>query len=85
VTRTFALAGLVSGAATILLLAIVSPLGASSVALPRSEVDRADDRTGPQIHALYVVPSDGADRGLDGDGTVAASVANWREARGSPA
>jgi len=46
--------------------------------LPRSEVDRTDDRTGPQIHAFYVVPADGADRGLDTDGTIAASVTNWQ-------
>jgi hypothetical protein len=68
----------VAVAVAVILLAVVSPLGASPGALPRSGVDRADDRTGPQIHALYVVPADGADRGLDTDGTVAASVGNWQ-------
>jgi Divergent InlB B-repeat domain len=72
---TLSIAG---GVLAVVLLATVPPLAARSGALPRSEVDRADDRTGPQIHALYVVPSDGADRGYDTDGTVAASVANWQ-------
>jgi hypothetical protein len=76
----------VGAALALVALALAAPqLGAAPSALPRSEVDRADDRTGPQIHALYVVASDGADQGLDTHGTVAASVANWREARGSPA
>ena len=70
--------GLVGGAVAVVLLAIVSPLGASPVVLPRSEVDRPDDRAGPQIHPMYVVPAGGADRGLDTDGTVGASVANWQ-------
>jgi hypothetical protein len=64
--------------AFVLVLLTAAPLGATSGALPRAEVDRADDRTGPQIHALYVVPADGSDRGLDTDGTIAASVANWQ-------
>jgi hypothetical protein len=66
------------GALAIGLLATASPLGATSGALPRAEADRPDDRAGPQIHALYVVPEDGADRRLDTDGTIAASVANWQ-------
>lgn len=52
--------------------------GAAPGALSRSTVDRADEVTGPQIHALYILPSDGADRALDTDGTIAASVANWQ-------
>jgi hypothetical protein len=47
-------------------------------ALPRSEVDRLDDVRGPQIHFLYVVPADGEDRGLDQNGTLAASVAHFQ-------
>jgi hypothetical protein len=46
--------------------------------LPRSSVDRADEQLGAQIHVLYVLPSDGGDRGLDTDGTIAKSVANFR-------
>jgi hypothetical protein len=60
------------------LLLVVSPVAAAPDALPRSTTDRPDDGRGPQIHAVYVVPSDGADRALDTDGTVAASVANWQ-------
>lgn len=46
----------------------------------RSIVDRPDDLTGPQVHVMYVIPSDGEDRQLDVDGTLARSVAsfhNW--------
>jgi Divergent InlB B-repeat domain len=46
-------------------------------ALDRSTADRPDDISGPQVHAMYVVPADGADRALDTNGTIAASVANW--------
>src|SRR5262249_53718413 len=46
--------------------------------LPRSTSDRPDDFQGPQVHVLYVVPSDGVDRALDTDGTIAASVANFQ-------
>jgi hypothetical protein len=60
------------------LLLSVPTLGAQPRALPRATADRPDDASGPQIHALYVVPADGVDRGFDTDGTVAASVANWQ-------
>lgn len=46
----------------------------------RSILDRPDDLDGPQVHVMYVIPSDGADRQLDVDGTLARSVAsfhNW--------
>jgi len=36
--------------------------------------DQPDDRTGPQIHLVYAIPSDGDDSGLDLDGTIAESV-----------
>jgi hypothetical protein len=32
---------------------------------PRSETDRLDDISGSQIHVIYAVPSDGADRSYD--------------------
>ncbi len=60
------------------LLLFVPAVAASPDALPRATADRPDDVSGPQIHALYVLPADGVDRGLDVDGTVAASVANWQ-------
>jgi uncharacterized protein DUF11 len=52
-------------------------LPATALALPRSTVDRADDVGGSQIHAVYALPSDGTDRALDTDGTLADSVASF--------
>ncbi len=66
-----------AGSVIVLLLA-VSPVAAAPDALPRATADRPDDVSGPQIHAVYVLPADGADRALDTDGTIAASVANWQ-------
>ncbi len=39
----------------------------------RSTADRADEVTGPAIHLLYVLPSDGVDRQLDTNGTIQTS------------
>ena len=72
-----ALRGLAS-AAVVALLASASAARAAPDALPRSTTDRPDDARGPQVHALYVLPSDGVDRALDTNGTIAASVANWQ-------
>ena len=68
----------VAAGAVLALLASASSSSAAPDALPRATADRRDDVTGPQIHALYVLPSDGADRGLDTNGTIAASFANWQ-------
>jgi hypothetical protein len=66
-------------AALTLSFASESPAGpAATSVLPRATVDRPDDRPGPQIHALYVLPGDGADAALDTDGTISASVQNWQ-------
>lgn len=47
-------------------------------AAPRQTADRPDDRAGVhQVHAMYVLPSDGGDRGYDTDGTLATSVGAW--------
>ena len=74
---TIALGGLAAGLT--LSFASESPAGhAASAVLPRSTVDRPDDRPGPQVHVLYVLPSDGADATLDTDGTLTASVQNWQ-------
>lgn len=43
--------------------------------LPRSTADRPDEAQGPQVHAIYVVPSDGLDEQLDTDGRIGTSVA----------
>lgn len=48
--------------------------GPAPAALPRATADRPDDAPGAQVHVLYVVPRDGADRGLDTDGTIARSL-----------
>jgi Divergent InlB B-repeat domain len=60
------------------LLASASASSAAPDALPRATADRPDEAEGPQVHALYVLPSDRADRGLDTNGTIDASVANWQ-------
>jgi hypothetical protein len=62
-------------AVLLLALCLVLPAGAARRAtLDRSLVDRPDDVTGPQVHVVYAIPSDGVDRGLDTDGTIARSI-----------
>jgi hypothetical protein len=68
----------VAATVVLVLLASASSSSAAPDALPRVTADRRDDVAGPQVHALYVVPSDGADRRLDANGTIAASFANWQ-------
>ena len=49
----------------------------------RNLVDRPDDKTGYQLHVLYVVPQGGDDQNLDTNGTLASSMAamnHWLEA-----
>lgn len=61
---------------------VTGTLGAhsASVALevsrptPRATTDRPDDRSGPQVHFVYAVPSDGADRHLDRYGYIRTSI-----------
>src|SRR5687767_3755904 len=53
-----------------------SVAGASTDNPLRAQEDRSDDVTGAQIRIMYVVPSDGVDRALDTDGTLARSVAS---------
>jgi hypothetical protein len=67
-----------AAAAGVVLVASASASNAASDALPRATADRRDDVTGPQVHALYVLPADGVDRALDTNGTIAASFANWQ-------
>lgn len=40
----------------------------------RALADQPDVTTNATVHAMYVIPSDGVDRGLDMDGTVARSI-----------
>jgi len=42
--------------------------------LARNLYDLPDDLEGPQIHAFYVIPSDGEDRVLDRNGAIASSL-----------
>jgi hypothetical protein len=62
----------------------VGSLAASAAA--RVTADQADDlRDSQQIHLLYVLPSDGSDRGYDTDGSITTSFAvaqNWLGAQG---
>jgi hypothetical protein len=47
--------------------------------LARSTVDRSDDvRRKPQVHVMYVLPSDGPDRTLDTDGTLKNTVSSFQ-------
>lgn len=46
---------------------------------PRATSDRPDDDPGlPQLHVLYVLPSDATDRGIDTSGALATSIASWQ-------
>ena len=50
----------------------------ADAALPRSPVDRLDEVRGPQLHFVYVLPADGADRQLDETGALEGSVASFQ-------
>lgn len=45
---------------------------------PRTTADQPDDVSGPQVHAVYAIASDGEDLGLDTDGTIRAMVTNMQ-------
>jgi hypothetical protein len=45
----------------------------------RSYRDLHDDSADPQVHVMYVLPSDGVDLQLDEDGTIAGSVSAFEE------
>ena len=64
------------------LLLLVLAGGGSALAgreaLPRATEDRPDEVRGPQVHAVYVLPSDGEDRALDTGGAIAASVDSFQ-------
>jgi hypothetical protein len=48
-----------------------------SALLERGAADRADEKTGRQVHVMYVLPSDGVDRELDTLGRIEGSVKAW--------
>ena len=43
----------------------------------RPTIDRPDEVMGPQVHVVYVLPSDGTDRHLDTLGTLGNTVGSW--------
>ena len=49
----------------------------TAAAWTRTTADLPDDLSGAQVHVVYAVPSNGADRHLDTNGTLAASTNNW--------
>ena len=53
--------------------------GIGYAASRRSMSDRADDDSGYQLHVMYVVPSDGIDRGLDTNGKLNVSVCAFQK------
>src|SRR5688572_28263625 len=46
--------------------------------LPRTTTDRPDDVTGPQLHVMYALPSDGVDRALDVNGTLKNTITSFQ-------
>jgi hypothetical protein len=64
---------LASTLAVALVLALAGATATWAV-LPRTTNDRKDSNKLPQVHLIYAVPLDGADRGLDTDGTIVRSV-----------
>jgi hypothetical protein len=66
--------------APLLLLAACSaaaPTGRPDCPAGRATADRPDDEDGLQVHVVYALAADGADRALDTGGTLATSVAVW--------
>jgi hypothetical protein len=66
------------GLLALLLVAAGGSAEAGQRALPRATEDRPDEVRGPQLHAVYVLPSDGEDRALDTTGAIAASVDSFQ-------
>jgi hypothetical protein len=50
-----------------------------AVVLERATTDRTDEKTGHQVHVLYVLPSDATDEELDKVGTIEGSVRAWNK------
>jgi hypothetical protein len=71
-SRALGLAVLVALLAASLSVSVGVAGGSRAEPLPRATADRPDD-AGPQIHVMYVIPSDGVDAQLDTNGV----IANW--------
>jgi hypothetical protein len=61
-----------------LAVAMVAAPGAAA-ALPRATTDRPDDFPGLQVHMVYAVAADAADRGFDTDGSIQAAVDSFQQ------
>ena len=61
--------------AVLLVLVVAGGAPSAATALDRALQDRPDEQLGPQVHLLYVTPSDGPDRALDTSGRITGSVA----------
>ena len=79
--RGFGVAVFVSIAvASLVVVLLVSASAGAATARVRALTDMPDDISGPQVHFLYVVPSDGPDGQLDSNGGMEQSIAriqNW--------
>ena len=69
-----AVAGVASGG-----LGASGDSAAATVARDRAVTDMPDEISGPQVHVLYAVASDGGDRQLDTNGVVSTCVASWQK------
>jgi Divergent InlB B-repeat domain len=68
-----------SGALVVLVLLALVASGPASTrpGAGRVTADQPDELAGAQVHVVYALPTDGTDRALDTNGTLAASVSNW--------
>jgi hypothetical protein len=64
--------------AVVAAVAVLALSGSAPAAPPRATADRPDEVRGPQLHAIYAVPSDGVDRQLDVGGAIESSVASFQ-------
>lgn len=64
----------VYGAALLLALVVAGAAARAAPLQGRATTDRPDDVAGPQLHAIYVVPSDGTDEGFDTSGDIQEDV-----------
>ena len=70
-----------TGLANTTCLAVILVHASCAAVIPqskRSTLDRADDLSGPQVHVMYVLPSDGSDRHLDTEGVLENTIGSWQ-------
>ena len=59
--------------------AVIVAVPRAAAAATRATSDRPDAVSGYQVHLMYVLPSDGTDRGLDISGSIATSAGAWNK------